>query len=311
MSVTEPERQEVDVDVLVIGGSGVDTIVYVPELPLPFADSYMVPAIELRAGQTGDNVAVGVQALGLRSHHIDMIGDDREGALILEMHEHFDVPFTRIPLAAGTRRAVNLVNREGLRLSLYDMSRSSDGDRFPGDVVRDLARRSRHAHVSITHPCAHVLPILRETDVSISTDLHNWNGLDGYHELFAYQSDLVFLSATALADPEEALRRIAKRGCAQAVIATDGANGAHLLVGESISHIPAVRPPAPVIDSNGAGDAFVSAFLYGWLGGASAQRSAHLGAIAGAFACTIPATSTAVLSLDQLLADAHLQTEAR
>ncbi|NEE16197.1 adenosine kinase, partial [Streptomyces sp. SID7499] len=38
-------------DVLVLGGSGVDTIVYVPELPLPYADSYMIrPGIEARAG---------------------------------------------------------------------------------------------------------------------------------------------------------------------------------------------------------------------------------------------------------------------
>ena len=56
-----------DYDVLVLGGAGVDTIVYVPELPLPYADSYMVPAIEMRAGQTGDGVALGLAALGLRT----------------------------------------------------------------------------------------------------------------------------------------------------------------------------------------------------------------------------------------------------
>ncbi|MEN3307276.1 MAG: acarbose 7IV-phosphotransferase, partial [Micromonosporaceae bacterium] len=52
------------VDVLVLGGAGVDTVAYVPELPLPFADSYQVPAIETRAGQTGDGVALGLHALG-------------------------------------------------------------------------------------------------------------------------------------------------------------------------------------------------------------------------------------------------------
>lgn len=54
-------------DVLVLGGSGVDTIVYVPELPLPYADSYVIrPGIDARAGQTGDFVALGPSSLGLR-----------------------------------------------------------------------------------------------------------------------------------------------------------------------------------------------------------------------------------------------------
>ena len=36
-----------DTDVLVIGGAGVDTVVRVPALPLPYADSYMIrPGIE-------------------------------------------------------------------------------------------------------------------------------------------------------------------------------------------------------------------------------------------------------------------------
>ncbi len=69
-------RTESEIDVLVLGGAGVDTIVYVPELPLPFADSHLVPAIETRAGQTGDFMAVAVHTLGLRTHHLDLLGDD-------------------------------------------------------------------------------------------------------------------------------------------------------------------------------------------------------------------------------------------
>jgi hypothetical protein len=46
-------------DVLVLGGAGVDTVVHVPELPLPYADSYPIrPGIRTRAGQTGDFVAL-------------------------------------------------------------------------------------------------------------------------------------------------------------------------------------------------------------------------------------------------------------
>lgn len=126
-----------ETDVLVLGGAGVDTIVYVPELPLPYADSYMVrPGIETRAGQTGDFVALGVSALGLRTHHLDMIGDDHAGDLVRALHRDRGIALTEVPLPGGTKRAVNLVGPDGRRLSLYDDSRSREEDRLP------LRRRS-------------------------------------------------------------------------------------------------------------------------------------------------------------------------
>src|SRR5690242_9922591 len=96
--------------VLVLGGAGVDTVVSVPDLPLPFADSYLVPAIRTRAGQTGDGVAIGLHALGLPTTHLDVLGDDPEGRLVRDLHEARGVPFVAVPTPAGTKRAVNLVD---------------------------------------------------------------------------------------------------------------------------------------------------------------------------------------------------------
>ncbi|MEU6000305.1 adenosine kinase [Streptomyces sp. NPDC047197] len=308
------EISESRIDVLVLGGAGVDSIVYVPELPLPFADSYMVPAIDMRAGQTGDFVAMGVQALGLRTHHLDMIGADHEGDLVRALHRERGIPLTEVLQPGGTKRAVNLVGPDGRRLSLYDDSRSQEADRLPPATVEALAAVSRHAHVSLTYPCAFTLPTLRAAGVSVSTDLHNWDGVEPYHVAFAYEADLVFLSTAALADPEKTMRQIAARGRAQVVVATAGAEGAHLLVDGELSHVPTVTPPAPVVDSNGAGDAFASGYLFGWLAGESPLRCARYGAIAGAYACTVPATRADVISREQLLAQdakSHGGTEER
>ncbi|MEV4231682.1 adenosine kinase, partial [Streptomyces bobili] len=207
-----------DIDVLVLGGAGVDTIVHVPELPLPYADSYLIDSgVRTRAGQTGDFVALGLSALGLRTHHLDFLGDDPEGHLVRALHEDRGIALTAVPQSAGTKRAVNLVGPDGRRLSLYDTSRAHPDDRFPDDTLRTLAGASRHAHVSVTHPCAHALPALRETGVSLSTDLHNWDGDNPYHEPFAHTADVVFLSTAALADPERTMRRVAERGRAEVV----------------------------------------------------------------------------------------------
>ncbi|GJF31041.1 sugar kinase [Kitasatospora sp. NE20-6] len=293
-----------ETDILVLGGAGVDTIVHVPQLPLPYADSYMLPAIERRAGQTGDFVALGVSALGLRTHHIDMLGDDHEGDLVRALHRDRGIALTEVPAPNGTKRAVNLVGPDGRRLSLYDDSRAHEADRLPEATVRELAARSRHAHVSITYPCAFALPVLREAGVTISTDLHNWDGVNDYHEAFAYEADLVFVSTTALPKPEQTLRQIAERGRARIVVGTAGADGSYLLVDGELTHVPAVTPPAPVVDSNGAGDSYASGFLLGWLSGETPQRSALYGAIAGAYACTVPGTRTDCIGRDELLARA-------
>ena len=292
-----------ETDVLVLGGAGVDTVVHVPELPVPYADSYMIrPGIVTRAGQSGDFVALGVSALGLRAHHIDLGGADPEGDLVRALHRDRGIPLTDVPSAAGTKRAVNLVGPDGRRLSLYDDTRSQESDRLPEDTLRTLAASSRHAHVVITHPCSYALPVLREAGLTVSTDLHNWDGVNPYHEPFALAADLVFLSTTALADPEHTMRDIAARGRARIVVATAGAEGAYLLVDGELTHVPAIAPPSPVVDSNGAGDAFAAAFLLGWLDGLDPLRCARYGAIAGAHACTVPSTRADAISRDQLLA---------
>lgn len=290
-------------DVLVLGGAGVDTIVHVPELPLPFADSYMIrPGIETRAGQSGDFVALGLHALGLRTHHLDVIGDDHEGDLVRALHRDRGIPLTEASLPGGTKRAVNLVGPDGRRLSLYDAARSQESDRFEEATVRALVAAARHAHVVITHPCAFTLPVLREAGVTVSTDLHNWDGVDTYHEPFALQADHVFLSTTALTDPERTMRDIADRGRARTVVATAGADGSYLLYDGEVTHTPAVTPPAPVVDSNGAGDAFASGFLLGLLNGEHPRRCALYGTVAGAYACTVPSTRTDAIGLGELLA---------
>ncbi|NUT21488.1 MAG: adenosine kinase [Hamadaea sp.] len=293
-----------DHDVLVLGGAGVDTIVYVPELPLPYADSYMVPAIQSRAGQTGDLVSLGLAALGLRTHHLDVLGDDREGDLVRELHERHGVGLTTVPSPAGTKRAVNLVDPEGRRLSLYDVSRGDADDRFPEDLIAKLAGASRHVHVSITHPGALALPTIVDSGVTISTDLHNWDGENPYHLGFAEHADIIFLSATALADPEAAQRDLLARGRARAVIATAGSAGAFLLTRDSsrVRHQPALVPPAPVVDSNGAGDAFVTGFLFGLLNGSDWDTCLRYGAVAGAFACTVPSARMEFVTAATLLA---------
>lgn len=190
-------------DVLVIGGSGVDTIVRVPRLDLPVADSHMVPLVHTRAGHTGDNVALGCHALGLRTRLVDVLGDDMEGRLVREMHATagLDVGWGTV---ATTKRAVNLVDPQGSRMSYYD-SRADPAAALPADLWLPHARTARHVHVCITHPSQAVLRQI-PAGCTVSTDLHNWDGQNPYHLQFAEHADIVFMSAAGTSGATPALQ---------------------------------------------------------------------------------------------------------
>ncbi|GII03694.1 carbohydrate kinase family protein [Planobispora takensis] len=278
-------------DVVVIGGTGVDTTVYVPELPLPYADTYAVPPVVDRIGNTGSGVALGCHALGLRVRLVDLIGDDPQGRFIRAHMEERGIEAGWAPAPQGTRRSVLLVGPDGRRTSLFD-PRVAPDERLPRELYLDAVRDARHVHVSITDFSRHVYPDLSgRPAATISTDLHDWDGDNDHHRDFAYSSGLVFLSETALGSRrEEVMRHILDAGRAETVVCTAGAEGCHVLDADGLRHFPAAPLPGPVADSNGAGDAFVSGFLYGRLRGRPVGECVRLGAVAGAHACTVHGT---------------------
>jgi acarbose 7IV-phosphotransferase len=305
--VTQPQTDQNDQlqhDVLVVGGSGVDTVVRVDSLPVPLADSVSVRPIREWPGQTGGNVALGCRNLGLNVKFLDYIGDDWTGRQVRDRLTAGDVDFETLISPAGTRRAVNLVDKTGRRMSFHD-ARDPAELRMPPEFYLPHLKRARHVHLSITNFARFLFDDVEGLGVPVSTDLHDWDGLDDYHREFAFRSDLVFLSAAGASERiASVMREILREGRAEAVIAMAGAGGSYLMTregGRTPRPVPATALPAPVVDSNGAGDAYVCGFLFGRLAGRDLEESARLGAIAGAYACTGEG-SESLIGPDELLA---------
>ena len=289
-------------DIVVVGGAGIDTIVRVPGLPLPAADSVHVPPIRDYVAHTGNGVALGCHALGLRCKFIDFIGDDAQGAAILQRYKDAKLDFSYLVEASGTRRSVNLVDPQGRRLSLYD-GRHPEGVRMPAAFYLPYLGPARHAHFSIMGWVAELFDDAHMCGTTVSTDLHDWDGVNPHHRTFALRADLVFLSTAALGErTQSVMRAIVAEGRAQAVIAMAGADGAYLLErgGEIVRHTPTAGLKLPVIDTNGAGDSFVAAFLHAWLAEKSLDEAMRRGAIAGAFACTQHGTHERFIKREEL-----------
>ncbi|MCA1218366.1 carbohydrate kinase family protein [Streptomyces sp. 8L] len=293
-------------DVLVVGGSGVDTVVRVDSLPVPLADSVDVSAIREWPGHTGGNVALGCRALGLTVKFLDFVGDDATGAQVRARLAEGDVDFEALTSPSGTRRAVSLVERTGRRMSFQD-AREPAGLRMPRPFYLPHLRAARHVHLSVVDFARHLFDDIAEAGVPVSTDLHDWDGLSGHQREFALRADLVFLSATGAGGRiASVMKEILRDGRAEVVVATAGAGGSYLMTREGSRTprpIAAVVPPGPVVDSNGAGDAYVCGFLYGRLAGRGLEECAVLGARAGAYACT-GAGPASLIGRDELLGQA-------
>lgn len=293
-------------DVVVFGGTGIDTIVRVPALPLPLADSIHVPPVRDYVAHTGNGVALGSHALGRATQLVDFIGDDPQAALIHARYRERGLDFTYLVHPSGTRRSVNLVDAAGRRLSLYD-GRHPDDLRMPREVYLPLLQSTRHAHFSIMPWARELYDDAQALGVTVSTDLHDWDGVNPYYDDFALRSDVVFMSTAVMGSRvEDVARLILKHGRAQVVVATSGADGSHYITRaqQTLIHHPCARLGRPIIDSNGAGDAFSSAFLAGYAEDLPLGVCMRMGAVAGEYACSLEGTAEGFLTraeLDALL----------
>jgi sugar/nucleoside kinase (ribokinase family) len=284
--------------VLVVGGTGIDTVVPVAGLPVLAADATRPTGpIHDDVSHTGTCVALALRALGVPVALVDAIGDDDAGRRVAAAFAGWGIPLHTAVSPGGTRRAVNLMSPDGRRLSIYD-GRTVPGYRLPPALYAPLLAAATHVHLTIVDFARHLLPDLRAAGVTVSTDLHDWDGTDPHHLDFALGADLVFVSAVQLADA--GVRRILADGVASKVLVTDGANGATLHAREGSVRQPAADPGAPIADTNGAGDAFAAAFLAAWLAGSGDEVSLREAVVAGAYACTRPVGADCFIGRDEL-----------
>lgn len=290
-------------DLLTVGGVGVDTIVNVGEMPVQYVDSKAVPPIYDYVAHTGNGVFLGSHFLGLQSKLIDFIGDDAQGQLILKRYDQLGVDFSYMVHASGTRRSVNFVDRQGKRMSFYDPRHPLELE-MPREFYLPFIRESDHIHLSIMNWCRKLYSDTEQLGIKVSTDLHDWDGKNEYHQDFALQSDLVFLSNTRIKKSFEAvMQKIIEKGRAEAVVVMAGEDGSYVLARKTgkLCHLPSVNLGRKVVDTNGAGDSFVAAFLYGYFQGYDYLDCAILGNIAGAYAVSCPGTHEGFISREALL----------
>lgn len=261
--------------------------------------------LKLSVAGAETNVAIGVRRLGHPATWLSRVGADGFGELILR-----ELRAEGVTALATTdpERPTGLMVKErpnSLRTQVrYYRSGSAAAGMTASDVSADAISSAAVLHITGITPALGPGPasavelavdLARKAGATVSLDFNYrsalWSREDAGAALapLAAQADVVFAGpeeASLVVDegePEQMARALADLGPRHAVIKL-GADGA-------VSHVDGVTRATPVVpvnvvDTVGAGDAFVAGYLAELMEGRDAAARLETAAAAGAFACT-------------------------
>ena len=178
------------------------------------------------------------------------------------------------------------MNRDGERMSIFANTGATEFAVDPAPIREQLTKADVVA-VTILNYCRQWLPVLRAMGKPLWVDIHDYDGVNPYHEDFIAAADFLFMSSIAFPTWREFLEERVQAGTT-AVVCTHGEAGASgLTAGAGWVDIPAVSV-AELVDTNGAGDAFFAGFAAEWLEARDITRSLSRGAELAAAAVQSP-----------------------
>jgi len=264
------------------------------------------PQLTMGIAGSESNVAIGLRRLGIHTTWVGRVGQDSLGELILR-----ELGAERVAVAArqDPDRPTSIMVKESRTANetrvWYYRAGNAGGAMTPDDLDDRLVENASLLHITgislalspnMAATIQHAVEVARRSGVPVSFDANYRSRLwsveearQAYLELLP-KIDIAFASDTEAAllvggtlDSSALAQGIAALG-PEEVIITRGPAGAFARVRSREFEQAAV--PVDVVDTVGAGDAFVAGYLAERLEGRSVEVSLRTGAIAGALACT-------------------------
>jgi fructoselysine 6-kinase len=245
-------------------------------------DRYLDPVGRDFVGGSCANVAVGLAAAGIPVAYVGAVGQDHAGSQIVAELVAHNVDVSKVAALSGVATAVTeielLPNGDRRFVSeAYEIFSRYEPDASAWSTVMSAT----HVHTS---RLPHVLERLREAAGAgvfhLSVDFSTWSPRADIAGV-----DLAFLSVEAATPMEEAVELgvLARERGAGSTVVTLGEAGSVALTPEGTVTCPAI--PVEVVDTCGAGDAFIAGYLERWSEDVPTDECLAAGARRGAEAC--------------------------
>ena len=235
-------------------------------------------------GGNAVNAAVMASRSGHTASYLGWLGDDRAGHLILDALSEEGVDTSRCRMIDGPNAfcEINLVAGERV------FGTSSAGVRTQIHLTADdyeFIARHDIAHTGIYSALDDQLPRLADSAPRLSYDYSDESGKQTLTNTLPYVT-IAAVSAPDLSGEEvEAFLKWAYALGPEIVLLTQGENGAFAYNGDRVVYQPVIE--TDVVDTLGAGDAFLTRFLVSYYSGTGLEESLNLAAAAAAKNCKI------------------------
>jgi fructoselysine 6-kinase len=245
-------------------------------------DRYVAPVVAERIGGNALNVAVGLRRHGHTVHYMGAIGDDPDGRAVLTALRQTGVETGHVRVQGVAPTGITLVEiaADGERVFLEERHGANDSYVPEPEDLEEL-ERCAWVHAAGMRERSHWLLDLRGPKVS-----HDFSHPHD-HELLlsiAPRLDVAFLSGARISRDEAIARaRSAVEAGAGMAVVTRGTEGSLAFDGTLTEH---GVEQTTVVDTLGAGDAFIAAAISARLDGAGNDEMLAAGATAAAETCT-------------------------
>jgi sugar/nucleoside kinase (ribokinase family) len=284
--------------IVIIGGASLDTIIQLDALPTPKPQTLWPRSSYRSVGSTGAGKALNLAALGRRVVLHSLLGQDTEADLVRDTLEQSGLELLVETTDAPTEQHVNLMDPHGRRISLF-VQPPADPDAVDWTPVTSAISDCELVVINILGYAKPALALAKTASKPVWTDLHDYDGRSPHHQPFIDAANVVFLSSDNLPDYRSFMKKMIDDG-KELVVCTHGSEGATLLSRDGQYLEQAAFPVSGVLDTNGAGDAFFSGFVCGYLGGEDLRTCVQLGAVCGALCVTSRSLAAENLSLQRL-----------
>jgi fructoselysine 6-kinase len=246
-------------------------------------DHYLPPLDREFVGGNALNVAVGLRGRGHDVAYAGAVGSDRQGDAVLEAARGRGVDTAHVQVGPGATGATTIrLTEDGDRVFEREVLGESGTYRPDPATLADLRRRA-WVHGAGLAGGIEGFTGLRRAGVCLSFDFSHASSPERMAKLCPHL-EVAFLSAPG-ASAEEAARlaEAAVAAGAGTAVVTRGRHGSLALAGRA-HHQPPV--PVAVVDTLGAGDAYIAACISTLVEGGALETALRLGAEAAARACT-------------------------
>lgn len=263
---------------LVLGGVSFDSVIDLERLPPPVPATVFSRGFRETVGSTGAAKALNLKRLGFQTTLHALLGNDAPGQAVRAAFERENLHFVYDFDPKGTERHINLMDKEGQRISIYAAYATFEPQI---DLARlePLIMTADVIVLNIINYCRRLIPLAKRHAKPIWCDIHDYDGKNPYHQDFIEGADVLFMSDEAMPDYRSFMQTQIDAG-KSLMVCTHGKRGSTALsrAGEWIE-TPALN--YPLVDSNGAGDSFFAGVLYGQAHEYALAKSLRLGAILG------------------------------